>query len=97
MGDLTLAMGFSPSSIYAAFGDRQALFSPAVERFMDGRAQYATRELEEPTLDRVIRSLFDNTLAFLTTPGDPPTCMTLAGAAGYSVAATPARDLMETE
>jgi AcrR family transcriptional regulator len=64
MGYLTLAMGFSSSSIYAAFGDRQALFSPAVERYMDGRAQCETRELEEPTLDRVIRSLFDNTLRF---------------------------------
>jgi hypothetical protein len=35
--------------------------------------------LEEPTLARVIRALFDNTVAFLTTPGHPPTCMTLAG------------------
>jgi AcrR family transcriptional regulator len=94
MADLTEAMGLNPSSIYAAFGDKHALFSLAVKRYMETRAQYATKALEEPTLERVIRALFDNTVAFLTTPGHPPTCMTLAGAAGCSVDATPARDLM---
>ena len=61
---------------------------------MNLRAQYAVKALEEPTLERFIRALFENTVAFLTTPGHPPTCMTLAGAAGCSLDATPARDLM---
>lgn len=94
MAGLTQAMGLSPSSIYAAFGDKQALFSLAVKRYMDSRAQYATKALEEPTLEKVLRALFDNTVAFLTTPGHPPTCMTLAGVMGCSVDAAPARDLM---
>ena len=94
MADLTQAMGLNPSSIYAAFGDKHALFSLAVKRYLDSRAQYATSALKEPTLERVIRTLFDNTVAFLTTPGHPPTCMTLAGAMGCSVDAAPARDLM---
>jgi AcrR family transcriptional regulator len=94
MADLTETMGLSASSIYAAFGDKQALFSLAVKRYMDSRAQYAARALEEPTLKRFIRALFDNTVAFLTTPGHPPTCMTLAGAMGCSVDAAPARNLL---
>jgi AcrR family transcriptional regulator len=94
MADLTQAMGLNPSSIYAAFGDKHSLFSLAVKRYLDTRAQYATEALEEPTLERVIRALFDNTVAFLTSPGHPPTCMTLAGAMGCSVDAAPARDLM---
>jgi AcrR family transcriptional regulator len=94
MADLTQAMGLSPSSIYAAFGGKHALFSLAVKRYMDSRAQYATQALEESTLEKVIRALFDNTVAFLTMPGHPPTCMTLAGAMGCSVDAAPARDLM---
>jgi hypothetical protein len=61
---------------------------------MDIRAQYATKALEEPTLKKFIRALFDSTVAFLTTPGHPPTCMTLAGAVGCSVDAAPARELM---
>jgi AcrR family transcriptional regulator len=94
MADLTQAMGLNPSSIYAAFGDKHALFQLAAERYMEKRAMYAGKALEEPTLERFIRALFSNTVAFLTTPGHPPTCMTLAGAAGCSVDAKPARDLM---
>jgi AcrR family transcriptional regulator len=94
MADLTQAMGLNPSSIYAAFGDKHALFSLAVKRYLQSRAQYATEALQQPTLGRVIRALFDNTVAFLTAPGHPPTCMTLAGAMGCSVEAAPARDLM---
>ena len=94
MADLTQVMDLNPSSIYAAFGDKHALFSLAVKRYLERRAQYATEALEEPTLEKVIRALFDNTVAFLTTPGHPPTCMTLAGAMGCSVDAAPARDLM---
>jgi hypothetical protein len=45
-------------------------------------------------MEKAIRALFDNTVAFLTTPGHPPTCMTLAGAVGCSVDATPAREIM---
>ena len=94
MTSLTQAMGLNPSSIYAAFGDKHTLFQLAVKRYMETRAQYATEALEKPTLEKVVRALFDNTVAFLTTPGHPPTCMTLAGAMGGSVEAAPARDLM---
>jgi AcrR family transcriptional regulator len=94
LADLTQAMGLNASSIYAAFGDKHALFSLAVKRYMETRAQYATKALEEATLEKVVRALFYNTIAFLTTPGYPPTCMTLAGAVGCGVDATPARDLL---
>ncbi len=94
MADLTQAMGLSPSSIYAAFGDKHTLFSLAVQRYLDTRAQYATDALRQPTLEKAIRALFHNTVAFLTATGHPPTCMTLAGAMGCSLDAAPARDLM---
>ena len=94
MADLTEAMGLNPSSIYAAFGDKHALFKLAVKRYMEMRAQYAGKALEEPTLEKVVRALFDNTVAFLIARGHPPTCMTLAGAVGCSVEAAPARDIM---
>lgn len=94
MADLTRAMGLNPSSIYAAFGDKHVLFSLAVKRYMESRALYATKALEEPTLEKVVRALFDSTVAFLTTPGHPPSCMTLAGAVGCSVDAASAREIM---
>jgi hypothetical protein len=64
------------------------------KRYIEKRAIYASKALEEPTLEKFIRALFSSTVAFLTAPGHPPTCMTLAGAAGCSLDATPARDLM---
>lgn len=94
MAGLTQAMGLNPSSIYAAFGAKHALFQLAVKRYMEKRAIYAGKALEEPTLAKFIRALFASTVAFLTTPGHPPACMTLAGAVGCSRDATPARDLM---
>jgi AcrR family transcriptional regulator len=94
MADLTKAMKLNPSSIYAAFGDKHALFSRAVKRYLEIRAQYAKKALEEPTLKKVIRALFDNTVDFLTSPGHPPICMTLAGAIACSAEATPAKDLL---
>jgi AcrR family transcriptional regulator len=92
MADLTQAMGLNPSSIYAAFGDKHALFSLAVKRYLNTRAQYAAEALEEPTLEKAIRALFDNTVAFLTTPGHPPTCMTLVGAMGCSCSRYPGKE-----
>jgi AcrR family transcriptional regulator len=94
MADLTQAMRLNPSSIYAAFGDKHALFQLAVKRYMEMRAQYAGKALEEPTLEKVVRALFDSTVAFLTAPGHPATCMTLSGAVGCSLDAAPARDIM---
>jgi AcrR family transcriptional regulator len=94
MADLTHVMGLSPSSIYAAFGDKQDLFALAAKRYLEYRAQYAGRALVQPTLEGVIRALFENTVEFLTTPGHPPACMSLVGATGCSVDATPAKQLM---
>lgn len=94
MADLTQAMGLNPSSIYAAFGDKQSLFSHAVKRYMETRARYAEEALAEPTLPKVVRALFDNTVAFLAGSGHPPSCMTLAGAVGCSPNAAPAKDIM---
>jgi AcrR family transcriptional regulator len=94
MAGLTQAMGLNPSSIYAAFGDKHALFQLAVRRYIEMRAQYAGKALEEKTLEKVVRALFDNTVEFLSAPGHPPTCMTLAGAVGCSADAAPARDIM---
>ena len=94
MSDLTNAMNLNASSIYAAFGDKKSLFSLAVRRYLDTRAGYASDALREPTLAGVIRALFDNTVAFLTGPDHPPTCMTLGGAMGCSQGAGAARDLL---
>lgn len=95
MADLIQAMGIKASSIYAAFGGKHGLFVAVVERYMETRGQYATEALQEPTWERVVRALFDNTVAFLTSPGHPPTCMTLVDAMGCGVEGVQARDLLK--
>ncbi len=95
MADLTHAMGLSPSSIYAAFGDKHALFQLAAKRYMEIRAQYAVTALEEPTLERFLRALFDNTVAFLGSKGHPSSCFTLTGAISCGVDVEPAKVLMK--
>jgi AcrR family transcriptional regulator len=42
MADLSQKMGIHPSSIYAAFGDKQTLFALAAQRYADFPAQYMT-------------------------------------------------------
>ena len=53
MADLTHVMGLSPPSIYAAFGDKQALFALAAQRYPENPARYAARALAELTLKGV--------------------------------------------
>jgi TetR/AcrR family transcriptional regulator, copper-responsive repressor len=46
---LTGAMGISPPSLYAAFGDKRRLFLEAVERYARGGVETARAVAEEPT------------------------------------------------
>ena len=94
MGDLTQAMGLNPSSIYAAFGDKQALFALAAKRYADVPAQYMARALEQPTLRGFILAAFENTVEFLGSKGHPSSCFTLTGAISCGVQTEPAKLLM---
>ena len=53
MADLSHAMGIHPSSIYAAFGDKQALFALAAKRYIEVPGQYMVRALAEPTFRNI--------------------------------------------
>jgi AcrR family transcriptional regulator len=94
MADLTHAMELHPSSIYAAFGDKQALFALAARRYADVPAQYMTRALEQPTLRSFLLAAFDNTVEFLGADGHPSSCFTLTGALSCGAGTEPAKVLM---
>ena len=94
MADLSQAMGIHPSSIYAAFGDKQALFALAAKRYADVRAQYMMRALEQPTLREFILAAFDNTVDFLGSKEHPSSCFTLTGAISCGLDTEPAKVLM---
>ena len=94
MADLSLAMGIHPSSIYAAFGDKQALFALAAKRYIDIPGQYMARALAEPTFEAFMQAAFYNTVEFLGGKEYPASCFTLTGSLSCAVDAEPAKALM---
>jgi AcrR family transcriptional regulator len=94
LDDLTAAMGLSRSSIYGAFGDKKELFSQAAQRYIETRATYG-KSMNQPTLEKTIKSLFMDTVRFLSSGGHPPTCMMQGCSTGSGPDAAPARDLMK--
>jgi AcrR family transcriptional regulator len=94
MADLTKAMSLSAPSIYAAFGDKMALFQAAAKRYAEGPGQYQAKALRESTLKEVIQALFRNTVEFLNDSRYPSGCMTLTGAMACSVEDQAAKDFL---
>jgi AcrR family transcriptional regulator len=56
--DLTRAMGINRPSLYAAFGNKEALFRRTLERYIEGPAAYFREALEEPTARAVVERVF---------------------------------------
>ncbi|WP_406202181.1 TetR/AcrR family transcriptional regulator [Kitasatospora sp. NBC_01560] len=52
VADLTTAMGIRPPSLYAAFGDKRALFEEVVARYRATHGAYAPRALTEEATAR---------------------------------------------
>src|ERR1700736_4888490 len=67
--DLTKAMGINRTSLYAAFGNKEALFRKALDRYAEGPAGYVRAALEGPTARAVAERLLDGAIDLLTEPG----------------------------
>src|SRR5580658_8032812 len=65
--DLTEAMGINRPSLYATFGDKEALFRRAMQRYAEGPAAYLNSALEETTARGVIEALLRGALKLLQT------------------------------
>jgi AcrR family transcriptional regulator len=77
---LTRAMGINRPSLYAAFGNKEALFRKALERYERGPASYAHRALKKPTAREVVQALLEGVVALLTKPQNPGGCLMVQGA-----------------
>src|ERR1700731_3297328 len=75
IADLTEAMGINRSSMYAAFGDKEAVFDRVMERYRDGRMTFIRQALAQPSLGEVVAGLMLGTAEFLSTPGNPRGCL----------------------
>lgn len=96
LGDLTKAMGINRPSLYAAFGNKEALFRRVVDRYVHGPASHAAAALAEPTARAAVERMIYGGINLLSDPKNPRGCLLIQGAltcsdAGGSVR----RDLAE--
>jgi AcrR family transcriptional regulator len=89
--DLTEAMGINRPSLYAAFGNKEALFRKAIDRYADGPAAYFRDALEAPTARAVVERLLRGAVDLLTDPRHPPGCLVVQAALSCGDAAEPIR------
>lgn len=75
ISELTQAMGISPPSLYAAFGNKEKLFRSALDRYAEVRQQHWTDLMKEPTARAMMERLFALVIDFYATEGNPNCCM----------------------
>ncbi|MCK7624029.1 TetR/AcrR family transcriptional regulator [Streptomyces sp. RS10V-4] len=81
ISDLTREMGISAPSLYAAFGDKRALFEEAVTVYGRLYGGFITRALaEEPTGRRGVERALREAAAEYTVPDRPRGCMVISAA-----------------
>ena len=81
ISDLTEAMGITPPSLYAAFGDKKRLFLESVDRYQAGAGSFAQAALcDEPTAERAMRRLLMETIDSFFEEGNPRGCMVVLAA-----------------
>jgi AcrR family transcriptional regulator len=78
--DLTKAMGINRPSLYATFGNKEALFRQAMERYLEGPVCHVRESLEEPTAREVAESWLRGTINLLSNPRNPSGCFMVQGA-----------------
>lgn len=89
---LTEAMGINRPSMYAAFGNKEALFRKAVERYARGPASYGRKAIEKSTAREVVEALLEGAVALLTKPQNPGGCLMVQGALACGENANRVRD-----
>ena len=91
VSDLTEAMGINRPSIYATFGNKEALFRKALDRYSERMTCYTAEALKEPTARAVAERLMVGTAELLSCPGNPKGCLMVQGALACGDEAAPVR------
>ncbi len=75
MADLTEAMGVTKPSLYAAFGNKEALFHKALDLYEAEKLQYTRVALEQPSARSVAEYFMRGALKTQTSNCDPKGCL----------------------
>jgi TetR/AcrR family transcriptional regulator, copper-responsive repressor len=91
MSELTAATGLSKPSLYAAFGDKEALYLRCLQRYAARQADMISALLEnEPDARRAVQGLLRTSVAIQSDPHMPGGCFVVTGTANCGNSATPA-------
>jgi AcrR family transcriptional regulator len=80
MAELSEALGINKPSIYATFGNKEALFRKVLAKYLAGPVAYAAKAMSEPTAYQVAEKFLTKSVEFLTNPENPRGCMIVQGA-----------------
>ena len=78
--DLTEAIGINPPSLYAAFGNKEALFKKALDRYEAKRDQIMEEAFAAPTAREAVTRLLEGTAERLSDKCNPKGCLMVQGA-----------------
>jgi AcrR family transcriptional regulator len=92
LSDLTRAMGINRPSLYAASGDKEALFRRALDRYADGPAAHVRAALDQPTARAVVDHFLRRMADLITNPRNPAGCLNVQGALACNASAEPIRE-----
>ncbi|WP_156371118.1 TetR/AcrR family transcriptional regulator [Nocardia arizonensis] len=95
MADLTAAMGINSPSLYAAFGDKEALFRSAVDLYGRTEGEYTERALrEQPTARAAVETMLRDNARAYTDEDKPHGCMVVLAGSTYTTRNTAIRDFL---
>ena len=90
MAELTAATGLSKPSLYAAFGDKEALYLQCLQRYGARQVALQTQMLsDEPDARRAVELFMRAMAQVQTDPAMPGGCMVVTGSADCGAPATP--------
>jgi AcrR family transcriptional regulator len=73
-------MRINAPSLYAAFGNKEALFRKVIDRYVAGPASYFAKALEASTAREVVEKIFEGVITLQTAKGHPGGCLVVQGA-----------------
>jgi TetR/AcrR family transcriptional regulator, copper-responsive repressor len=74
--DLTAALGIKRPSLYATFGNKEALFDRCLVHYAETIGSRAVQAMnEQPEIEGAIHAFFAAHVQGVTTPGHPPGCL----------------------
>ncbi|WP_267394771.1 MULTISPECIES: TetR/AcrR family transcriptional regulator [unclassified Sphingomonas] len=89
MAELTAEMGITKPSLYAAFGNKEALFHKALDLYEREKLAYMRSALEAPTARGVAERLLRGSLAVQSSSCDPKGCLGVISTTACGVEAEP--------